>query len=95
MLGNGSLVPIVKTWDKPGIGLIVRLVTGHGPFRYHIGKCEQDPEFDTTCDLCEEEDPTVNLPILECPALSTDRRINTDFWSVIMNNSPTDTVTDN
>ena len=39
----------IKTWDKKNIGLIIRLVTGHGPFRYHIAKCEQDPEYD--CDL--------------------------------------------
>ena len=83
----------VKTWDKQEIGLIVRLVTGHGPFRYHIGKCEQDPAFDTTCDLCEEGDQTANHLILECPAFSTDRRNNTDFWSVIMNNSPIETDT--
>ena len=30
----------IKTWNKKDIGLIIRLVTGHGPFRYHISKCE-------------------------------------------------------
>ena len=54
---------------------------------------EQDPELDTTCDLCDEEDQTANHLILECPALSDIKRNDTDFWSVIMNVSPTDTVT--
>ena len=84
----------IKTWDKQNIGLFIKLVNGHGPFRYHIAKCEQDPEFDTTCDLCDEEDQTANHLILKCPALSNIRRNNPDFWSVIMNVSPTDTVTD-
>ena len=79
----------IKTWDKNNIGLIIRLVTGHGPFRYHIAKCEQDPEYDATCDLCQEDDQTANHLILECPAFSDIRRNNTDFWSVIMNVSPT------
>ena len=82
----------VKTWDKNNIGLIIRLVTGHGPFRYHIFKCE--PDKDPICDLCEEDDQTANHLILECPALSDIRRNNTDFWSVIMNASPTNIVTD-
>ena len=69
-------------------------MTGHGLFRYHITKCEQYPEYDATCDLCEEEGQTANHLILECPALSGIRGNNTDFWSVIMNVSPTDTVTD-
>ena len=74
---------------------IKRLVTGHGPFRYHIAKCEQDPEYDVTCDLCYEDEQTANHSILECPALSSIRRNNTDVWSVIMNVSPTgNTVTD-
>ena len=64
-------------------------MTGHGPFRYHIAKCEQDPEYDTTCDLCDEDEQTANHLILECPALSDIRRNNTDIWSVIMYVSPT------
>ena len=85
----------IKTWDKKNIGLIIKLVTGHGPFRYHIAKCEQNPEYDVTCDLCQEDEQTANHLILECPALSDIRQNNTDFWSVIMNISPTgNTVTD-
>ena len=82
----------VKTWDKNDIGLIIRLVTSHGPLRYNIAKCEQDPEYDTTCYLCDEEEQTSNHLILECPAFSHERRNNTDFWSVIMNNSPTEQI---
>ena len=68
-------------------------MTGHGPFRYHISKCE--PGQDATCDLCDEDEQTANHLILECPALGDIRRNNTDFWSVIMNVSPTgNTVTD-
>ena len=85
---------IIKTWDKRNIGLIIRLVTGHGPFRYHIAKCEQDPEYDATCDLCDEDEQTVNHLILECPEPVISDENNTDFWSVIMNVSLTDTVTD-
>ena len=82
----------IKTWDKKNVGLIIRLVTGHGPFRYHIAKSE--PGQDPTCDLCYEDYQTTNHLILECPALSGIRRNNTDFWSVIMNVSPTgNTVT--
>ena len=44
----------IKTWDKRNIGLIIQLVTGHGPFRYHIAKYEQNPDYDATCDLCDE-----------------------------------------
>ena len=52
-------------------------------------------EYDATCDFCYEDDQTANHLILECPALSGIRRNNTDFWSVIMNVSPTgNTVTD-
>ena len=58
-----------------------------------LANMKKDPEFDTTCDLCDEEDQTANHLILECPALSTDRRNDTAFWSVIMNNSPTETDT--
>ena len=76
----------IKTWNKKNIGVIIRLVTGHGPFRYHIFKCE--PDQDPICDLCEEDDQTANHLILECPALSDIRRNSTDFWSVIMNVSP-------
>ena len=82
----------IKTWHKKDIGLIVRLVTGHGPFRYHIAKCE--PDQDPICDVCEEDDQTANHLILECPALSGIRRNNTDFWSVIMNVSPAHVATD-
>ena len=88
--GNGYLLrPHVmkcKTWHKKDIGLIIRLVTGHGPFRYHISKCE--PDQDPICDLCEEDDQTANHLILECPALSGIRRDNTEFSSVITNISP-------
>ena len=82
----------IKTWHKKDIGLIVRLVTGHGPFRYHISKCE--PDQDPICDLCDEDDQTANHLILECPALSGIRRDNTEFSSVIMNVSPAYVATD-
>ena len=69
-------------------------LSSHWPFRYHIGKCVQNLEYDATCDLCDEDEQTANHRILECPALSDIRRNNTDFWSVIMNVSPTgNTVT--
>ena len=89
-LPTGTPCESMKTWDKKNIGLIIRLVTVHGPFRYHTTK--SDLEQDPICDLCYEDDQTL---ILECPALSGIRRNNTDFWSVIMNVSPTGhTVTD-
>ena len=86
-LPNATPCESIKTWHKKDIGLIVRLVTGHGPFKYHISKCE--PDKDPICDLCDEEEQTANHLILECPALSGIRRDNTEFSSVITNISPT------
>ena len=54
---------------KTELSKLIKLITGHGPFRYHLQK-GNDPNYDSTCRFCLEEEESAIHIIKECYALT-------------------------
>ena len=57
-------------WPKQKLNLLTQVGTGHALVAYHIGKWTQ---IEPTCDLCLEEEETVEHLYHSCPALERAR----------------------
>ena len=62
----------LKDHKRHIIGIIIQIITGHGPFLYHLQKIDEEIQ-DSTCQLCFEEEQTASHLILQCPALQEER----------------------
>ena len=60
------------SWDKKRISNLIKMITGHGPFLYHVQKGQHE-SFDSTCRLCNKAEETAKHLLLECEYLNEGR----------------------
>jgi len=69
---------------RPKLGLLIQFLTGHNNLMRHKAIC--DPDVDSTCRLCLEEEESSFHVIAECPVLQTARWNN--FHLTTLQNPP-------
>ena len=63
---------LIRAFNAGELSLLCQVITGHGPFRGHVGNWMED--VDPRCSLCGED---VELPAhlwYSCPALELERK---------------------
>ena len=63
---------ILSRWSRANLNLLFMAGTGHALVAYHVSKWIDN--FDTTCELCLEDEETTAHIFQSCPALEWTRR---------------------